>query len=1073
MDGASQSNSSAQEPSANDNEPNTAGSVEMQGLSLELRTMATQYGICLRFLERQCSLGGRCKFQHISLQLLQRWYNEKNERNEVASVVSSSYSSMGVKSSPEQQIAKFKRGHIVSSNDGKKGTIWSNPTPNEHRKFVYKVNIRSGEDDIFREYHEEQLMFFHMVIRGSNEFSLFQGDLIKHRRYGFAIMQERGIAKQSHRINGQFSPGDVNFLATSENSEIIEAGPLRASMINDLMIQELSIEVIENVIKLIDDRCMPKEDHLLVLSVANFLRYTNLNSGKKQILSNCISARRAGEEAFKIEALRSINLIANDTENEFESELSDQDQIIEDVDSIADAPTNTLQVTAANQPVVTEVISTKTFDTEKFKNYQEVADELVIPLKKKMDLELGNLQMIGLSLRLGVITLPREGIPVSKNLNHRLSYISYSTLDILSAMRTGAKGKGNRANIRELAIIKNPPHLASRKIQDVRKFCESRDRYLSELARLFDDNGEMFEPADLLMSCDSRLRDWLSSQYGIGFGDLNVLHIDAFLRCACKFDPFGTDKGTEVKDVIAKLKIDYEEGESLKDYVHDLVARVKRQIQTLDVLHILNKSAKVTTDVVYAVCRHLPQPYRKHYYDMYQAAISSKNHRMYKNLFAFLEVLLKNVSDDILIPRSSFGRYEHSKRHYPGVNATKADVNGQSDHDESEESSTTSDTEEEDLSAIITIAFQAVAGKDQTCWGCNQSGHTIRACPKPLSIEQRKEIAKKKLKSLTKQTRKMLGGIKKKYPKGMLTEKVKNVAKTHINSVLINVGRKNEENRTNSEEESSESDCANEKLEGVANHIYSFNIKGRKTVAARENSKEENDDSWVKNIPVDKVIGRRKAAIFPSNETTAGLAVRIETKYLGDCGCLGLNLGGSELLDEIKKRKLPFEYKRLPDSVPIFCAWDDSIKITHIVRVTIACSTVHEIPLVERNVFIHLANKPLHTIFLGTRFCRQVGLKTVNQQIDEEAKRRAGLTSRAINAFSEDVESIKNALKDFQLEKLDSVTNESDNFAHCAAVVSKCENDDFSWEDSRTDFYLNLCETAVNADEQWLKQCMS
>lgn len=76
--------------------------------------------------------------------------------------------------------------------------------------------------------------------------------------------------------------------------------------------------------------------------------------------------------------------------------------------------------------------------------------------------------------------------------------------------------------------------------------------------------------------------------------------------------------------------------------------------------------------------------------------------------------------------------------------------------------------------------------------------------------------------------------------------------------------------------------------------------------------------------------------------------------------------------------------------IPISCAWDDQVVLDQVIRVQIILATIRDIPLIEQGVFFHVTNVPLgDSVYLGTRFAEQIGLKSQEELIAEVAAERA------------------------------------------------------------------------------------
>jgi len=437
---------------------------------------------------------------------------------------------------------------------------------------------------------------------------------------------------------------------------------------------------------------------------------------------------------------------------------------------------------------------------------------------------------------------------------------------------------------------------------------------------------------------------------------------------------------------------------------------------------------------------------------------------IYKDLFKFLEKIVKHVKGNDKLGEHSFKR------------RTKEDAKIQNVIPIA-----TNDVDEINLE----IAFQEVVAKQLKCWHCQKIGHSLKECPEQLTEEQRKEIVKKHFDTFKK---KAYSGVKKKFgfakdhklKRQAIKERVHRLAVNYANAMSKGSDSgsisdsSSEETTADSEDSVSCCSLSVQKLDPMKEHSedideeVQLNKIETKTVNEKVVPSQWRDDMWDKVIPPDRVLTQRKAAIFPTSEVEKGLAIRINTNYLGDCGCLGINLGGKELIDEIISKNLPFAFKEIDDLLKVKCAWKDYARITHIIKTTISCATVHSFPLVVEDVFIHILDEPLGKIFLGTRFCAQIGIKTVNEQIDDIAKQQhdndngIGMSCKAIDGFAEDPRSVEAALNGFVLENYPDDDEETN--THCIVTnINTVEKHTESVNNASdlTNYYINLIKEVV------------
>jgi len=527
-----------------------------------------------------------------------------------------------------------------------------------------------------------------------------------------------------------------------------------------------------------------------------------------------------------------------------------------------------------------------------------------------------------------------------------------------------------------------------------------------------------------------------------------------------KYDPLGADANVSINGLIRDIRMKKLVGESLHLYAHQVISKVKDLIIRYDVLVRINNNTALSKECANAVCAHFPASYGKDMLDEYLDAIQDKQHPVYKNFFEFLSRLLANSEGRSKIDTYSFKVKNES------IKAEKLEVFATDTKDYKDQKKEKKTFWKDNRK--IQAAFQQVIDNEIECWNCRKKGHTIRNCPDSLSEEKRKQIAKEKLKSFKKKAyksvKKTFVPLKDQKDKLALKNAVYHLALNYVDAML-----ESSESDSTMGESSSSADSEDETDEVDQIMLANVNVGETKSVgmnkiSTRKSQDEVKSDSlteelaWIQNIPPDRVLSRREAAIFPNSETEKGLSVSIQSKYLGDCGCLGINLGGQELLDEIVQKGLPFEFRKI-ESVPVDCAWHAQAKIKHILKVTIVCSTVHGLPLIVDNVFLHIVNRKLGTIFLGTRFCKQVGLKTVNDQIDDEALKRHEQRISLSKAASEDSSSIVKALEGFTLDLQENTTS------HCKVTENpEVSLNNVQWSEEWQKHYLGLIKKAVGTN---------
>jgi hypothetical protein len=580
-----------------------------------------------------------------------------------------------------------------------------------------------------------------------------------------------------------------------------------------------------------------------------------------------------------------------------------------------------------------------------------------------------------------------------------LSYIHYSTIDVGSAFKTGRKWKTKSTNLRELDVVKNPPKLKSKSAVSVRRFCEERDRYLGDLARLYNEDGEMYEPQDLLTSTNIYVKDWLSSILSINPDELTVVHMDAFLIVSSKFDPTTTDVEVEVADLLKKNRIHYDVGELVHSYIHSLVASSKRLIKTYDILDIINRDPKIFRACVETVCSRLPSDYIQRNTKEYVLAVRNPKSPMFKNFFEFLDTLLASFEGESVITKYTFKSNKNDQKDKSVLRSQRLHHYSMNAYKEEPESCTSSSTEDDEEDTKVKIAFQTATSLEKSCWGCGDKGHMLQQCPKKYKGEEKRKLIKEKLKELRTNTKKIYRGINQKKPDTKAKQIIREFSFNYMAEFETDSSTDDETNSENvidKVEEIVDSEESDTNFNAIGIAVCDMTEEDSDVESSMLNNYEKVEDCkhieelWSQNLNPDKIISaRRTALLFPESEHQDGLAVKIKTKYLGDSGCLGMNVGGKELLEKITQFNLPFEIREVKPSFSLSAAFPATAKVTHVIKATVVCYTTHEYPLVQRNVFIHIVNVRLNTIFLGTRFCKQAGILTTNEQIDNLAKQMA------------------------------------------------------------------------------------
>jgi hypothetical protein len=152
-------------------------------------------------------------------------------------------------------------------------------------------------------------------------------------------------------------------------------------------------------------------------------------------------------------------------------------------------------------------------------------------------------------------------------------------------------------------------------------------------------------------------------------------------------------------------------------------------------------------------------------------------------------------------------------------------------------------------------------------------------------------------------------------------------------------------------------------------------------------SEDVQNPGYQSQIKIDQVIGRRKCIIYSKSKQDKGIEAPIDfipARYLSDPGCLGLNLGGIDLINSLKEANIQFDIWKCPQR-SISSAFNENVWLTHLIRVDMILQT-KDIPLNVPDVYIHICNVPTNTIYLGTRFGKQIGLPTQDDLITDLAE---------------------------------------------------------------------------------------
>jgi len=580
-----------------------------------------------------------------------------------------------------------------------------------------------------------------------------------------------------------------------------------------------------------------------------------------------------------------------------------------------DDETEEEEITVQHRPDLSGWVGPRVFDSDKFMRYGEIGDGRPLSLREKARLEIRNLRMIGICQEENSLRIPEYGIPVSKDSYQRLSYISYSTLDLQTSALQGGIAGTDHANVRELDVVKYPPKLTGREYEDIRVFCRKRDQYLADLAKIFSSKGKIYQPINLVSSVHPRIRSWLAVLFAVPLSALSPIHVDAMLIAVNQFDPLDIDADKKVPDLIKSLRVRFSRGETLQTYVMDVVGQVTHVVSKNSLLRLINKNTTLSKECVQAVCSLLPKPYNDRIYKRYEYLTMDKKNNMYKNFQGFLEHLIDTTGGDIPLTKDMFRKeaklsYDH-KKGQTNVFAIKAQT-----YDSVLDSASDGNADP------VVLAFQQALNKEkEVCWGCQKDGHRLRDCSKVKSLSERKKIAEEKLATLKRRTKRYFN---QKYEQGFNKREEQQVEKIALAEICAIVGKTTREETDKSETDSSEEDENENNKEGCKDgfsegegessdddsdghelHNYRPYI-GRNETAGRkdkkdanstnrgsnvnENSKkskeqkEKDKDEWDASELLKEMSEKRKAIIFPTHERETGLTVSIKAKYLGDSG---------------------------------------------------------------------------------------------------------------------------------------------------------------------------------------------
>jgi len=531
--------------------------------------VAKKMNACIRFLTVGCQ-ANPCKHKHMYRGVIEM-VNEINQNNG-----KDTKSEEPAESCEVPNIAKYKKGFILKTINGKVGTVWADAEA-EGESFKYVVCVANNGTQELLVFREPQLSLFYSVPPKIGDLKLMMGDIIKHEKYGFAEYDGVGRATQLNNYQGQVSPGNVTFQTDENIALVVAPGQARIAQMSWLARQAVNKNYARQLFELVDARMIPPTREEGRLALQRFCSLSGLNNTWIEVLLILAMAIHQGESAFN-EALNGIQRVELIGSRESGLGARGTNGVIDLTQSV---------FKAAEQPA-SFMASNKYFDTMNYKTYRDLEEGESVSLIDKMKVELENLKMIGVRTSYGIVQHPITGIPVSQDLGKRLSFISYSTADLENAVNYGGRSGLANNTVRELGLIKNPPKLRSTNIKDVRNFCKERDIYLSDLSKLVNEDARMYEPIDLLVCFDRDSRNWLSSMFDVKLIELNRIHADAFLLAMARFDPQGEDRGVSVSDLIKKLEMKWSPGDSVLAYTHQVISKVKDLIVEYDVLSYIS-----------------------------------------------------------------------------------------------------------------------------------------------------------------------------------------------------------------------------------------------------------------------------------------------------------------------------------------------------------------------------------------------------------------------------------------------------------------------------------------------------
>ena len=167
-------------------------------------------------------------------------------------------------------------------------------------------------------------------------------------------------------------------------------------------------------------------------------------------------------------------------------------------------------------------------------------------------------------------------------------------------------------------------------------------------------------------------------------------------------------------------------------------------------------------------------------------------------------------------------------------------------------------------------------------------------------------------------------------------------------------------------------------------------VKPTKAEKKEQRKQQKKNIKSLKNfIKPDIVPKTNKMAIFGISEKE-GISKRgIKMKYLIDSGCIGINIGGIDLYENLKKNNIPFDEIDVSNLV-VNAAWKDKVRVQYLIRVHTRID-IDGYQLNTSDTLLHILNKPTSKVFLGTRWRRQNQFLTEEQQLKIAAKRQHGL----------------------------------------------------------------------------------